>query len=107
VLVENLEHDIELDGLTVEQLRTDVELKLRLVGISVANADSSVGSYLYINVSTMKNGNFYAYFASIEFRQPIIRSHDALVDLMGNAGWSPEDKAKWLAGGGAPPISVR
>jgi hypothetical protein len=95
VIVEKLNPDIQLDGLATEQLRTDVELKLRLAGVHVLNP---LGPYLYVNATTLKNErqNSYTYYVSVEFHQPVIRSGDALVDLLG---------PKWDAPGERPPVS--
>lgn len=59
VLIENLPADIEeKGGLTKDQIRTDIELKLRLAGIKVVSREerSTIPGWpcLYVNINPMK-----------------------------------------------------
>jgi hypothetical protein len=68
VAIENLAKEYP-PGLTQDQLRTDVELKLRQSGITVA-AESSEA--LYVQVSSFKVTNTsgtYVYYIAVEFQQ--------------------------------------
>jgi len=51
VVIEDLQPAVERDGLTVVQLQTDVELRLRQSGILVENGARSV--YLYVVVNAL------------------------------------------------------
>ena len=69
VIIEKLTPDIEKDGLTKNQIQTDVELKLRLAGIKVLTEEESFkepGSpLLYITVNALKIEALSAYSFSI------------------------------------------
>jgi hypothetical protein len=52
VLIENLSNDAKRGGLGMEQLKTDVELRLRKARVRLADHD--FGDYLYINVSAFQ-----------------------------------------------------
>jgi len=58
VLVEQISPEMESDGLTRNQIQTDVELRLRKAGISVLTDKQSMAApgapYLYINVQSLK-----------------------------------------------------
>ncbi len=81
VVFTDLEDDIKKDGLTEQQLRTDVELRLRRAGIRVLTLDevreSSAKPTLVISVETVKSdplsklleGSVYAFSLSIQLRQ--------------------------------------
>jgi hypothetical protein len=72
VLVERLNPDIESAGLHADDIRTDVELKLRLPKIPVIPADPIASlPYLYVNVSVMRSRTtpLYAYNVSVQFKQ--------------------------------------
>jgi len=64
VLIENLKPNLEKDGLTREQLLTDVELKLRKAGIRVLTEEESYNTpglpCLYARINAIKgNSTFY------------------------------------------------
>ncbi len=65
VVIERLASDVERDGLTLSQIRTDVELALRQAGIrvqSIENAGTEPGNpYLYVNLMTTKSEVLYAF----------------------------------------------
>ncbi len=59
VVIESLNPDIEKDGLRIENIQTDVELKLRLAGFKVLTEKEWLNEpgepYLYVNVNSMKH----------------------------------------------------
>ena len=54
VLIEDLDRDAMAEGLSVEQLKTDVELRLRRSSIKVPDDPATGDAYLYVWVSTLK-----------------------------------------------------
>jgi hypothetical protein len=81
VVIEALGADIKKDGLTQEQLQTDVEVRLRRAGIRVLTLDevkeSSIKPSLLVEVTALKSdalsklleGNVYCFSISIELKQ--------------------------------------
>ncbi|MEK6279495.1 MAG: hypothetical protein AABN95_04000 [Acidobacteriota bacterium] len=81
VVTEGLSAEIQKDGLTEEQLQTDVEVRLRRAGIRVLTLDevkdSSIKPALVITVTALKSdalsklleGNIYCYSISLELKQ--------------------------------------
>jgi hypothetical protein len=74
VVVEELSPDEIADGLTREQLQTDVELRLRKVGISVVSKEESKNipnvPTLYMSAHLLKNSTgLYAYCINVELQQ--------------------------------------
>jgi len=65
VIVEELEPDIQRDGLTDTQLQTDVELRLRKAGIRVLTEKESFNvpgkPYLYVQISSLITKGGYAF----------------------------------------------
>lgn len=53
VVVEDLNDDVRISGLTVQSLQTRVELALRQNGIRVSSDESLTGAYIYINVNIL------------------------------------------------------
>jgi hypothetical protein len=85
VVVEELEPEAERDGLTKDQLQTDVELRLRKAGIRVTSALlESGGSYLYLNVGTDNKhpSGPYAVSIDLEFKQWVILERNRNVSLL-------------------------
>ena len=81
VLVENLGPEVQRDGLTLDQLQTDAELRLRQSGINVVTASDKSDGYLYIHINTLKGASgLYAYNASVSFQH--------LVIVLGNQAWA-------------------
>ena len=74
VLVEDLNPDLEKDGVTKSQLQTDVEVRLRKAGLTV---DGNEGPYLYVRVSAVKYEKstkiepFYVLGFSVFLNQPV------------------------------------
>ncbi len=87
VVVENLDPDAERDGLTRNQIQTDVELRLRQAGIRLSPAASE---YLYIAVPARKRSAefpLYGYAILVEFRQPVIVLRDPPITVYATT-WS-------------------
>jgi hypothetical protein len=62
--------------------------------------DSHAFPFLYINIIAFKENNLYTYFSTVEFKQPIIRSKDVVVELLGTpSNWKSETATP------LPPIS--
>jgi hypothetical protein len=66
VLVEGLDADAVRDGLTRDQIQTDVELRLRKAGINVVTEGSP---RLYIDANLLKDTNVYIYDCSVALEQ--------------------------------------
>ena len=75
VEVEELGTDVEADGLTTIQIQQDVELKLRRAGIRVLSepewASIPGKPFLYVGVSTVKDGSRYAFHLQVELFQRV------------------------------------
>jgi hypothetical protein len=82
VEVKRLKPEIERDGLFVDLLQTDVELKLRMAGIKVISEgeESSIpgGPYLFLNVDAMKSSIGYVYRIQLSLREPVTLTRNAL-----------------------------
>jgi len=79
VLVEELNSDIEKDGLHRSSIQTDVELKLRMAGIKVLTEEEGKreDTYLYIRVSSVKyKDSMYSYRIGVEFCQYVYLYRD-------------------------------
>ena len=93
VVVEALQPDAERDGLHKDQIKTDVELKLRQAGIRVLTTEESFktpGSpYLYVNLNTTKNDVLYGAFSTYAFSIQVALKQDVTLtrdsDLKGSA----------------------
>ncbi|MFI5342136.1 MAG: hypothetical protein ACHQ7N_20150 [Candidatus Methylomirabilales bacterium] len=83
VVVEVLTPEAERDGLTRDQLQTDVELRLRKAGINVTSSYANTReSFLYLNVNTYKEPvGLYAFNISLEFHQGVILTRNRNVSL--------------------------
>jgi hypothetical protein len=77
VLVEQIpDQEIQRRGLTVEYLKTQVELRLRSYGITVLDEEqclqSTLGPYLYVNVNIIVRGDgLVAYSVSVGLKQTV------------------------------------
>ncbi len=81
VEIEKLSFNIEKDGLKREQIKTDVELKLRLAGIKVVTEEESINEpgqpYLFVNVNSNKSElGFYSFSITIELNQLVLLIRD-------------------------------
>jgi len=78
VFVEDIDQETVQDGLSKEQIKTDVELRLREAGIKVVPVEKSLSfstpSYLYIIVNTVKfsSGLEYVYGTSVQLKQVVV-----------------------------------
>ncbi len=88
VLVEALSADFIDDGLTVEQITTDVELRLRKAGLPVVDASLKDHAFLHIKLTGLKGDDgTYAYGLSVSFMQLVTVNSNGEVTL----------SATWLA----------
>ena len=77
VVVEDMDPDVERDGLTKSQLQTDVELRLRKAGIQVLKEEERRATpgrpYLYVAVTTLKDrdGLSYAFAINVDLEQKV------------------------------------
>lgn len=77
VFVENIDPEALKDGLSKEQIKTEVESRLREAGIKVVPIDKSLiiptSPYLYIIVNTVKfsSGLEYVYGTSVQLKQVV------------------------------------
>lgn len=82
VFVVPLKEDARSAGLTEEQLKTDVESKLRLAGIKVNSREEMLATkdqvYIYVNVNTVSYkdspGIAYSYFVGFKQQAMLVRS---------------------------------
>ena len=77
VFVEDIDPEAIKDGLSKEQIKTDVESKLREAGIKVVPVEKSLSlptsPYLYVIISTVKfcSGLEYVYGTSVQLKQVV------------------------------------
>lgn len=89
VVIEELPADAQRGGLNGEQLRTDVELRLRKAGVRIDN--DKANSFLYVRVYAIKNeqcGGFYVLTVEVEL------DRSATIDI-GKGRQSPEVLGAW------------
>lgn len=86
VIVEDLDPEIERDGLTKEQLQTDTELKLRMAGIKVLSREE-LGPFFYLNVQVMKllSSRDYIYHISVCLKEHVLPVRNG--DIIWGATW--------------------
>jgi len=89
VLIEELNPDLEKDGLTGEQLLTDAELKLRKVGIEVLTEEEWLKTpdlpYLYVNINGDKVKNtFYCISIHVSLIQEIRLERNSFIKASGS-----------------------
>ncbi|MFH1902862.1 MAG: hypothetical protein ABIK20_02245 [Candidatus Omnitrophota bacterium] len=78
VFVENIDPEAIKDGLNKEQIKTDVELRLREAGIKVVPVEKCLNlptsPYLYVIVNTVKfvSGLEYVYGTSVQLKQVVV-----------------------------------
>jgi len=98
VLVEDLNSEGRRTGLTEEQVKTDVELQLRKVGIRV---DESASEFLYVSVQILEAEaiDHFVYCLLVALRQPVTLIRDSSIFAIA-ATWDresfgivPEDRA--------------
>jgi hypothetical protein len=77
VLVESLSEEAERDGLSRNQLQTEVELRLKQAGINVQSEEEAINSpgtpYLYVSVSEYKGRDIpvYAFCVDLQLNQGV------------------------------------
>jgi len=77
IVVEDVNPDVEKDGLTAATLHTDMEQELRQAGIAVLTENQAARApgapHLYLKLSAMKHGaGFYAFHIQLGVRQRVI-----------------------------------
>lgn len=76
-------------GLSMEQLRTAIELKLRLAGIKVVDVKSRTVPYLYLNVLTIgKAPGVIAFTLRLSFGQTVILERNPKIKSIPAETWS-------------------
>ena len=98
VLVERLGPDGRRVGLTSQQIKTDVELQLRKVGIRV---DESVSEFVYVNASIVEAENIehFVYSLEVAVEQPVtLRRNSSFLTATtwdtGYVGIAPQGRAR-------------
>ena len=77
VLVESMSPDVERDGLTKDQIQTDVEARLRHAGIA---ASAQAKERLYVNVSTLPvRRGLYSYSVLVMVQQSVSLVRDPAI----------------------------
>jgi Putative peptidoglycan binding domain len=83
VVIEQLTSEVEQAGLTVQQLRTDVELRLRQAGIPLLSKEERFrvpgAPYLYVRVTAMLHSpslRLFAYPSGVALNQRVYLEHD-------------------------------
>lgn len=85
VAVEDIEPEIEREGLTPSLIQTDIELKLRMVGIKVLSAKEKGNEpgnpFIYANVNIAKaSGGMYVFNVELELVQNVyLQRNDMLI----------------------------
>jgi hypothetical protein len=93
VLVEDIRPETEHDGLTRDQVRIDVELRLRQSGIRVLSREERAATpgapYLYVNINTYKRPmtEIYSYDISVELNQAVLLTRDPSIWAIGATTW--------------------
>ena len=106
VLVEPTEDQEKRDGLSEQDIQTDVELKLRLAGIQVFPKGRSTSPgipYLYISVNTiLQDGVLYAFHTEVALYQEVLLQRDQSIGLVdakaGHPTTAPLSAATWSTG---------
>ena len=82
VEVERLAPDLQKAGITTEQIQSDVETKLRQVGLKVKNTSETITPYavLYVSVNSIDNGvGGFAVSVTTSLNQLIVLDRDKSV----------------------------
>src|SRR5438132_243990 len=84
VVVQDLSQSATDAGLTVDALRTEVELKLRFAGIKVLSARELAPGrpYLYVQVIADSRENLYYYSARVNLAQDVLLSRSPRVEVV-------------------------
>lgn len=85
VQVESISPDVERDGLTKNQIQTDVEARLRNAGIA---ASAQAKERLYVNVSTLPvRRGLYSYSVLVMVQQSVYLVRDPAITAYGATTW--------------------
>ena len=93
VVVEDLQPNIEADGLGRDSIQADVELELRLAGIRVLTEEERLKEpgcpYLYVNVNSYKDSTIqtYVFSISVELKQDVILMRYLQTVVYGATTW--------------------
>jgi len=93
IVIENLEPDIEKDGLKRDQIQTDIKLKLWLAGIKVLTKEEWVNEpgrpYLYVRIGSLKDESelFYAYCTELSLCQDVYLDRNTKINIIAET-WS-------------------
>jgi len=95
VVIEDIRPDAIQDGLSKEEIQTDVGLRLRMAGIKVGDAKASsllaAGSFgmLMVTVNTLKHSQteIYAYAVDIDLQQNVTLVRDTQIKIFAST-WS-------------------
>lgn len=75
------------DGLTMDQIQTDVELRLRKSGMTVIpRPKTAILPYIYVNANLMKTRELYSYDLSVSLKQWVTVQENQTENLV--ATWS-------------------
>jgi hypothetical protein len=90
VVVEALQDESVRDGLSTQDIRTYVELRLRQSGISIPTVPTGIGgAWLYINVNVQKRTDIalYAVNVHVSLNQDVILLRDPMTTVFGIPTW--------------------
>ena len=80
VLVDKLQPDAELDGLSSSQIQTDVELRLKTAGVKVLTMEEMLKvpgmPTLFVDVNTLKRQTSYLYSIEVSLQQNVRLDRD-------------------------------
>jgi hypothetical protein len=114
VVVENVSPDIKRAGLTIHQLQTDAELRLRKAGVRVLTPEEQLDTpgrpYLYIRVTGLRVHSTtdavlgYAAFSHVSLRQHAQLTRDPTLMAYSAETWSTSGFLELLNGSSVRPI---
>ncbi len=85
VLIEELKPEVGRAGLSKDQLKTDVELRLRKAHIRVVGL--SPPGYLYVNVQALRQSGGWVYSVHVGLNQDVTLDRDKSISCSGET-WS-------------------
>ena len=106
VLVEPMPDEEKRDGLNEQDIRTDVELGLRLAGVKVLTKKESLETpgrpYLFVAVDTILRDSLYAFDIEVSLYQDVLLERDQSIGLVDAAPThktpNPLDAPTWSTG---------
>ncbi len=95
VAVEELDSDVEAEGVNREQLQSDVERRLRNSGITLLKEQneylsSMQSGLLYINVNSVKNDTSMAICIEVSLKQRVLLERDLSIKTLATT-WSSDE----------------